>query len=278
MNKTILPLTESASRYNHLERMPLATILMSINNEDKTVPYSVEEAIPAIQRLVNCIVGKMKKGGRIFYIGSGTSGRLGIVDASECPPTFGVAPDKVIALIAGSDGAIRKAVEFAEDNLQQGWKDLKQYDVNTGDVVIGLSASGNTPYVKAALEKCKRNSITTGSITCSPKSPISRIVDYPVEIITGPEFITGSTRMKAGTAQKLVLNMISTAVMIKLGRVKGNRMVDMQLSNTKLVNRGTRMIESELGLSRPEAKRLLLKVGSVRAALHKRANKKINHS
>jgi N-acetylmuramic acid 6-phosphate etherase len=273
MKKLALPLTETASHYDNLEKMQVRELLLNINKEDKTVPFAVEKTIPVIERLVLQIVSKMKLGGRLFYIGAGTSGRLGIVDASECPPTFGVPQGLVIGLIAGGDSAIRKAVEFAEDDVQQGWKDLKKYKITPKDVVIGIAASGTTPYVVGALQKCRKYKIVTGSICCTTNSPLSGNSDYPVEILTGPEFVTGSTRMKAGTAQKLALNMISTAVMIKLGRIKGNRMVDMQLSNNKLVKRGTRMIVNELGIAPAQAEKLLLKEGSVRKAILK--NKKI---
>lgn len=269
MNKPSLPLTETASHYDNLEKMKVRQLLVSINKEDKTVAFAVEKAIPSIERLVIKIVEKMKQGGRLFYMGAGTSGRLGIVDASECPPTFGVPQGMVIGLIAGGDSAIRKAVEFAEDDTQQGWKDLKQYKITTKDVVVGIAASGTTPYVVGALAECRRHKISTGSICCTKKSPLSANSDYPVELLTGPEFVTGSTRMKAGTAQKLALNMISTSVMIQLGRVKGNRMVDMQLSNNKLVKRGTRMLMNELGLTPSEAEKLLLKERSVRKAIDK---------
>jgi len=272
MKPSKLPLTESASRYHNLEKMSVNSLLVNINKEDKTVPLAVEKVIPVIGRLVIRIVSKMKKGGRLIYIGAGTSGRLGIVDASECPPTFGVPQGQVIGLIAGGDSAIRKAVEFAEDDLLQGWKDLKKYKITVKDVVIGIAASGTTPYVVGVLEKCRKHKIVTGSICCTNNSPLSNNSDYPLEILTGPEFVTGSTRMKAGTAQKLVLNMISTSVMIKLGRVKGNRMVDMQLSNHKLVDRGTRMIASELGINQRAAQKLLLKEGSVRKAILKNKN------
>ncbi len=273
-NKTNLPLTETASYYDNLEKMGVRELLVSINKEDKTVPLAIEKAIPSIERLVVKIVSKMKLGGRLFYMGAGTSGRLGIVDASECPPTFGVAQGLVIGLIAGGDSAIRKAVEFAEDDTQQGWKDLKKYKITTKDVVVGIAASGATPYVVGALEQCRKNKILTGSISCTSNAPLSAVSDNPVELLTGPEFVTGSTRMKAGTAQKLALNMISTSVMIQLGRVKGNRMVDMQLSNNKLVKRGTRMIMSELGLSAEVAKKMLLKEGSVRKAIQMANTKK----
>jgi len=262
-----IPLTESESHYNNLEKMKVRDLLVGINKEDKTVSLAVEKVIPSIERLVIKIFSKMKTGGRLFYIGAGTSGRLGIVDASECPPTFGVELGWVVGLIAGGDSAIRKAVEFAEDDTTQGWKDLKKYKINTKDVVIGIAASGATPYVVGALEQCRKNKIITGSICCTKNAPLSKVSDYPIEILTGAEFITGSTRMKAGTAQKLALNMISTAVMIQLGRVKGNRMVDMQLSNNKLVKRGMRMIVNELGMSPAKAEALLLKEGSVRKAI-----------
>ncbi|HTA26961.1 MAG TPA: N-acetylmuramic acid 6-phosphate etherase [Bacteroidia bacterium] len=267
MKKLHLPLTETASHYDNLEKMKVRELLVSINKEDKSVPLAVEKVIPAIERLVTAIVSNMKQGGRLFYMGAGTSGRLGIVDASECPPTFGVPQGLVIGLIAGGDSAIRKAVEFAEDDTKQGWKDLQKYKITKKDVVIGIAASGTTPYVVSALKECRGKKILTGSICCTKNSPLSANSDHPIEILTGPEFVTGSTRMKAGTAQKLALNMISTSVMIQLGRVKGNRMVDMQLSNNKLVKRGTRMIVNELGISSAEAEKLLLKEGSVRKVI-----------
>jgi N-acetylmuramic acid 6-phosphate etherase len=267
MKKPALPLTETASHYNNLEKMRVKELLVNINKEDKSVPLAVEKVISSIERLVTKIVSKMKQGGRLFYLGAGTSGRLGIVDASECPPTFGVPQGLVIGLIAGGDSAIRKAVEFAEDDTKQGWKDLQKYKITPKDVVIGIAASGTTPYVVSALDQCRKHKILTGSICCTKNSPLSNNSDYPIEILTGPEFVTGSTRMKAGTAQKLALNMISTSVMILLGRVKGNRMVDMQLSNNKLVKRGTRMIVNELGITHKEAEKLLLKEGSVRKAI-----------
>lgn len=260
-------ITESTSRYNNLEQMPVRELLENINREDQGVPVAVAGAIAQIEIVVNQVVNRMERGGRLFYLGAGTSGRLGIVDASECPPTFGVPHDWVIGLIAGGDPAIRKAVEFAEDNPQQGWKDLENHQVNENDFVIGIAASGTTPYVIGALEECNQRGIGTGCITCNPGSPLAQTAAYPIEVAVGPEFVTGSTRMKSGTAQKLTLNMISTAVMIRLQRVKGNRMVDMQLSNQKLVERGTRMIAEQLGCSTEEAHRLLLKYGSVRKAL-----------
>lgn len=265
--------TEQSSKYNDLERMPVSQLLQNINNEDKTVPLAVEKALPQIEKLVEQIVPRMKEGGRLFYIGAGTSGRLGIVDASECPPTFGVAFDVVIGLIAGGDTAIRKAVEFAEDDRTQAWKDLSAYNINTKDTVIGIAASGTTPYVIGGLEACNENGILTGCITCNEGSPLSQTAQYPIEVVVGPEFVTGSSRMKAGTAQKLVLNMISTAVMIHLGHVKGNKMVDMQLSNDKLVDRGVRMIMEELNISREEAEALLKEHKNVRKAIDYYANR-----
>ncbi|MFH1005780.1 MAG: N-acetylmuramic acid 6-phosphate etherase [Bacteroidota bacterium] len=260
-------ITESDSRYDHLEKMDVRKLLVSINQEDKTISYAVEKIIPQIEKLVKVIVQKIRKGGRLFYIGAGTSGRLGIVDASECPPTYGVPHGLVIGLIAGGDKAIRKAIEFAEDDTQQGWKDIKKEKINSKDVVIGITASGTTPYVVGAIKKCNQNNIITGCITCNPKSPIALVAKYPIIVIVGAEFVTGSTRMKSGTAQKLILNMISSAVMIKLGKVKGNKMVDMQLTNNKLIERGTKIISRELKLPYHKAKKLLLKYGGVRKAI-----------
>ncbi len=259
--------TEQPSHYRHLEKMSVEEILMNINREDRKVPVVVQQLIPKIALLVEEIVDRMLSGGRLFYVGAGTSGRLGIVDASECPPTFGVPEGLVIGLIAGGDGAIRKAVEFAEDNPEQGWLDLKNHSVSKSDVVIGIAASGTTPYVIGALKHCRENGILTGCITCNANSPVTKHSDHPIEAVMGPEFITGSTRMKAGTAQKLILNMISTSVMIRLGRVKDNKMVDMQLSNDKLIDRGSRMVKEALNLSYDEAKERLLKFGSVRKAV-----------
>ena len=259
--------TEAESYYTDLEKMSVGELLVNMNREDKTVPLAVEKAIPQIEQLVNEIVARLKNGGRLFYMGAGTSGRLGIVDASECPPTYGIEHGIVVGIIAGGDTAIRKAVEFAEDDLTQGWADLKAHDINEKDAVIGIAASGSTPYVAGALQACNRHGVLTGSISCNANSEISAIAKFPVEIVVGPEFVTGSTRMKSGTAQKLALNMISTSVMIKLGRVKGNKMVDMQLSNNKLVDRGTKMLMKNTGLEHyEEAKALLLKHGSVRKA------------
>ena len=264
---TFTKTTEQSSKYEHLEKMSVQELLTNINNEDKTVPFAVEKALPQIQNLVIQIVSRMKLGGRIFYIGAGTSGRLGILDASECPPTFGVAPNLVNGIIAGGDAAIRKAVENAEDNLENAWKDLSEFNINKNDIVIGIAASGTTPYVIAGLEKCNTNDILTGCITCNVGSPLSKTAKFPIEVVVGPEFLTGSSRMKAGTAQKLVLNMISTATMIQLGKVKGNKMVDMQLSNDKLVDRGVKMIMSEIAVSYEKGSELLTKYGSVRSAI-----------
>ncbi len=259
--------TESDSLYNDLEKMPVREILESINQEDQKVPLIVRKSIPEIARLVEAVVARMKKGGRLFYIGAGTSGRLGIVDASEIPPTFGLDHGYVIGLISGGDGAIRKAVEMAEDNEELGWKDILAFKPTPLDVVVGIAASGTTPYVIGALKGARQNGLFTASITCNPGSPVAAQADVAIEVITGPEFVTGSTRMKAGTAQKLVLNMITTATMIRLGRVKGNKMVNMQLTNQKLIRRGTKMISDELGLDPETSKKLLLLHGSVKRAI-----------
>ncbi|WP_026932926.1 N-acetylmuramic acid 6-phosphate etherase [Christiangramia echinicola] len=263
------PDTEKVSNYNHLEKMNTLELLSNINKEDQTIAGNVKKQITYIEKLVDIIVPKIRAGGRLFYIGAGTSGRLGVLDASECPPTFGVSPGIVIGLIAGGDKALRDAVENAEDDTDQAWKDLQEYNISEKDVVIGIAASGTTPYVIGGIKDSRKNGIATGCITCSSGSPLANASEYPIEVVTGPEFVTGSTRMKAGTAQKLVLNMISTAVMIKLGRVKGNKMVDMQLSNVKLVGRGIRMIMEELGVSEKEAEKLLKEHGSVRKAINK---------
>ena len=259
--------TEQSSHYHHLEKMSVQEILTNINKEDKTVPDAIEKVLPGIEKLVSAIADKMLAGGRLFYMGAGTSGRLGIVDASECPPTFGVPHGLVIGLIAGGDAAIRKAVEFAEDDREQGWKDLQECNITEKDVVVGIAASGSTPYVIGALATCRKHGITTGSISCNPDTPISAEADFPVEVVVGPEFVTGSTRMKSGTAQKLVLNMLTTSVMIQLGRVEDNKMVNMQLSNDKLVDRGVHMLMENIGLPDYEkAKELLLQYGSVKKA------------
>ena len=259
--------TEQDSNFQHLDQMSVSEILHGINQEDKTVAYAVEQAIPQIEVLVEQIVSKMKIGGRLFYIGAGTSGRLGIVDASECPPTYGVPFDWVIGIIAGGDSAIRKAVEFAEDDENQAWKDLQAYQINKNDVLVGIAASGRTPYVIGGLKQAKLAGLVTGCIVCNEGSPVAAAADYPIEVVVGPEFVTGSTRMKSGTAQKLVLNMISTSVMIKLGRVKGNKMVDMQLSNHKLVNRAINMLMQETGLNQAEAEKYIEQYGNVRKAI-----------
>ncbi|MCR9183701.1 MAG: N-acetylmuramic acid 6-phosphate etherase [Flavobacteriaceae bacterium] len=265
--------TEQDSNFDHLEKMEVSDLLNNINSEDKTVAFAVEKALPQIEIVTKVVIEKLAQGGRLFYIGAGTSGRLGILDASECPPTFGVSHDLVIGLIAGGDTAIRKAVEFAEDSLIQGWEDLKKYHISEDDIVIGIAASGTTPYVIGALEKCNSNNIITGCITCNLGSPLSKTAQYPIEVIVGPEFVTGSSRMKAGTAQKMVLNMISTATMVKLGRVKGNKMVDMQLSNHKLVERGIQMLMKELSVSKEKARQLLEQHKSVRNAIAAYSNK-----
>lgn len=259
--------TESSSHYDNLEKMSINELLVNINNEDKTVPNAVEKCIPQIEALVSQIVPRMKAGGRIFYIGAGTSGRLGIVDASECPPTFGVPHGMVVGIMAGGDKAIRKAVENAEDDIEQAWKDLTEYEIDENDTLIGIAASGRTPYVIGGLRTARQKSILTGCVVCNAGSAVAAEAEYPVEAVVGPEFVTGSTRMKAGTAQKLILNMISTAVMIQLGRVRGNKMVDMQLTNIKLVERATRMVMNELNIPHEEAHELVLRYGSVRNAV-----------
>jgi len=260
-------ITESSSRYDHLEKMTTRELLENINREDASVAEAVKASIPSIEMLVNAILPRMQGGGRLFYIGAGTSGRLGIVDASECPPTFGVPHGLVNGLIAGGDQAIRRAVEFAEDDPNQAWKDLGEHLIDGKDSVIGIAASGSTPYVTGGLTSCNEHGILTGCITCNPGSPVTLIARYPVAVVTGPEFVTGSTRMKAGTAQKMVLNMISTSLMIGMGRVTGNKMVDMQLSNNKLIDRGTRMVMEATGLSATDAEKLLMESGSVRKAI-----------
>jgi N-acetylmuramic acid 6-phosphate etherase len=265
-----MSVTESSSHYHDLEKMSVHDLLLNMNREDKTVPLAVEKVIPKIEALVDAVVEKMNNGGRLFYIGAGTSGRLGVLDASEIPPTYGMPHGRVIGLIAGGDKAIRTPVENAEDNAEQAWLDLKTHQISNKDVLIGIAASGRTPYVIGGLKQARIEGIVTGCITCNSGSEVARNADFPVEVIVGPEFVTGSTRMKSGTAQKLVLNMISTASMIKLGRVKGNKMVDMQLTNEKLVNRGARMIMEELSVDEKEAERLLKEFGSVRKAVESR--------
>lgn len=260
-------ITETPSNHNNLELMDTQTILQKMNEEDKKVAMAVEKTIPQVTKLVDALAERFAKGGRLFYIGAGTSGRLGILDASEIPPTFGMPHERVVGLIAGGDTAIRKAVENAEDAIQQAWVDLMMHDINDTDVVVGIAASGSTPYVIGGLEDAKKNGILTAAITNNPGAPIAKIADIPIEINVGPEFLTGSTRMKSGTSQKLVLNMISTALMIKIGRVKGNKMVNMQLSNDKLVDRGTRYIMEGLDIDYTEAAALLKKHGSVKLAI-----------
>ncbi len=264
--------TESASRYDDLEQQSVADLLAAMNREDQTVPQAVARVLPALEALVTATVARLRAGGRLFYIGAGTSGRLGIVDASECPPTFGVAPGVVVGLIAGGDRAIRQAVEFAEDDEAQAWRDLQVHLCNPADMVVGIAASGRTPYVVGGLRQARARGVATGCIVCNPNSAVAREADFPVEVLTGPEFVTGSTRLKAGTAQKLVLNMLTTITMIQLGRVRGNQMVDMQLSNHKLVERGARMLMAALHIGEPQARALLARYGSVRAALEAMSN------
>jgi N-acetylmuramic acid 6-phosphate etherase len=260
-------ITESESNHKDLEKKSTGELLNAINSEDKTVPQAIEAIIPQIEAFVDACYEKMNQGGRLFYIGAGTSGRLGIVDASECPPTFGVEHGLVVGIIAGGDSAIRKAVEFAEDDPLRGWKDLEEYNINELDSLVGIAASGTTPYVIGAMKEANKRGIITGGISCNPGSPVEEEAQFPITAIVGPEFVTGSTRMKSGTAQKLILNMISTSLMIKLGRVRGNRMVDMQLSNNKLVDRGAKMVQSALNISYEEAEKKLKEHGSVRKAI-----------
>lgn len=262
-----IKITETPSNYDNLEQMDTSSILVSMNNEDKKVAKTVTHVIPQITKLVDALAERFEKGGRLFYIGAGTSGRLGILDASEIPPTFGMPHERVIGLIAGGDSAIRKAVEFAEDDVKQAWLDLKEHDISEIDVVVGIAASGTTPYVIGGLQDAKTHGLLTAAITNNPGSPLATVADIPIEVNVGPEFVTGSTRMKSGTSQKLVLNMISTALMIRIGRVKGNKMVNMQLSNTKLVDRGTRYLVEGLGIDYDQAEVLLKKHGSVKKAL-----------
>jgi len=260
-------ITEKSSNYNHLENKTVKDLVSIINKEDHSVAKSVSKNLDKIEKLINNIEPRMHKGGRLFYIGAGTSGRLGILDASECPPTFGVSDQIVIGLIAGGDKAIRKSQEFAEDSLEQGWEDLKKYEINNNDSVIGIAASGSTPYVVSTIKKCNEKEILTGCITCNSNSPLSKEAKFPIDVIVGPEVVTGSTRMKSGTAQKMILNIISTTLMIRLGRVKGNKMVDMQLANNKLVDRAEKMLINELKISLDEAKKLLQKHKSVRKSI-----------
>ena len=261
--------TESVSNYDHLEKMTTLELIENINREDKTVANSIQQVLPQIEKVIDAIFPRMQNGGRLFYLGAGTSGRLGIVDASECPPTYGVKHGLVVGVIAGGDSAIRKAVEFAEDDPDLGWQDLQEFLINEKDSVIGIAASGTTPYVIGTLEKCNKQNILTACITCNEGTPLANIAKLSIECVVGPEFVTGSTRMKAGTAQKLILNMISTSIMIKMGRIQGNQMVDMQLSNNKLVDRGTKMVMDKTGVNYKTAQQLLKKNGSVRAAINK---------
>jgi len=262
-----ISITEYPSNFDNLEKMSVRELLVNINKEDATVHLAVEKAIPQVEKLIEGIVERMKRGGRIFYLGAGTSGRLGVVDASEIPPTFGVPHNMVIGLIAGGDSAIRKAVESAEDDPDKAWKELEIFNINIDDTVIGIAASGTTPYVVGGVRKARENGILTGCVTCNPEGKLAEAAEIPIVAVVGPEFVTGSTRMKAGTAQKMILNMITTTVMIKLGRVKGNKMVNMQLTNKKLIERGTRMIVEELNIQRDAARILLLEHGSVRKAI-----------
>lgn len=269
--KSLMPLTritEQPSFYRHLEKMSVAEIVANINTEDFKVAAAVKEVLPQIEKLIEAVSEKMLAGGRLFYIGAGTSGRLGILDASECPPTFGVPVGLVIGVIAGGKKALENAIENAEDNAGQGWEDLLAHQITDADVVVGIASSGTTPYVIGALEKCKENNIVTGSIACNPGSPVSEVADFPIEVIVGPEFITGSTRMKSGTAQKMILNMISSTAMIQLGRVEDNKMVNMQLTNAKIINRGAHMVMEKTGIKDiNSAKDLLLKYKSVKKVL-----------
>lgn len=260
-------ITEKSSNYNHLENKTVKDLVSIINKEDHSIAKSVSKNLDKIEKLINNIEPRMHKGGRLFYIGAGTSGRLGILDASECPPTFGVSDQIVIGLIAGGDKAIRKSQEFAEDSLEQGWEDLKKYEINSNDSVIGIAASGTTPYVVSTIKKCNEKEILTGCITCNSNSPLSKEAKFPIDVVVGPEVVTGSTRMKSGTAQKMILNIISTTLMIRLGRVRGNKMVDMQLSNNKLVDRAEKMLMNELKISLDEARKLLQKHKSVRKSI-----------
>jgi N-acetylmuramic acid 6-phosphate etherase len=263
--------TESPSEYNDLETLSTAAILAGMNQLDHTVPQTVATALPQIEQLVEVIVARLRAGGRLFYIGAGTSGRLGVVDASECPPTFGVPAERVVGIMAGGDSAIRVAVEGAEDDAEQAWKDLQAYDINAQDILVGIAASGRTPYVVGGLTQARAAGVATGCVVCNAGSAVATAAEFPVEVVTGPEFLTGSTRLKAGSAQKMVLNMLTTATFIRLGYVRGNKMVDMKLSNVKLVERGERMLMDELGIGEPEAAQLLQQYGSVRAALAARA-------
>ncbi len=269
-----LSITESPSAFEDLEKMSIHSLVTSMNQEDVKVPQAVNRALPQIELLIEHILPRMQQGGRVFYLGAGTSGRLGVLDASELPPTFGVPPTMVIGLIAGGDMALRKAVEAAEDDPEKAWAELQEHNICPLDTVIGIAASGTTPYVAGGLKLARQNGIMTGCITCNPGSRVAQEAEYPVEVVVGPEFVTGSTRLKAGTAQKMVLNIITTTLMIKMGRVKGNKMVNMQLTNKKLVERGTRMLMEELGLPQTEAREALIKYGSVKNAIEMLKTKK----
>ena len=269
----MVSITESPSVFQHLDQMSVNELLHGMNQEDTKVPLAIKEVIPQIEKLVDKILERMPSGGRVFYLGAGTSGRLGVLDASEIPPTFGVSPGIIVGLIAGGDVALRSAVEAAEDNFERAWEELQDFGINVLDTVIGIAASGTTPYVVGGVQKARENGLLTGCIVCNPNSPLAQAVEYPVEVVAGPEFVTGSTRMKSGTVQKLILNMISTTLMIRMGRVKGNKMVNMQLTNKKLVERGTRMIVEELQIPKEEAKALLLQYGSVKKVLDAKGRK-----
>ena len=263
----MVSITESPSEFQHLDKMSVHEILTGINQEDTKVTSAIKKTIPQIEALVEQILERMPLGGRVFYLGAGTSGRLGVLDASEIPPTFGVSPGIIIGLIAGGDTALRSAVEAAEDNPGRAWEELQAFQINALDTVVGIAASGTTPYVIGGIQKARENGLLTGCITCNPSSPLAQASEYPIEAVVGPEFVTGSTRLKAGTAQKLILNMLSTTLMIKMGRVKGNKMVNMQLTNKKLVERGTRMIVEEMHIPNEKAREILLQYGSVKKAL-----------
>lgn len=272
--KFTLSITESPSEFENLEKMSVSKLIASINKEDAKVHLSVQKALPQIEKLIELIIDRMYKGGRIFYLGAGTSGRLGVLDASELPPTFGVPDNFVIGLIAGGEKALRKSVEAAEDDIEKAWIELQKRKINALDTVIGIAASGSTPYVVGGLQKARKNGILTGCITCNPGTRVAEAAEFPIEVVVGPEFVAGSTRLKAGTAQKMVLNMITTTIMIKLGKVKGNRMINMQLTNKKLVARGTRMLMEELGIDEEPARNLLLIHGSVKKALEAQKSQK----
>ena len=260
--------TEAPSEFDHLETLSTAELLAGLNRLDHTVPDTVAKALPQIERLVEATVARLRAGGRLFYIGAGTSGRLGVVDASECPPTFGVPAGRVVGIIAGGDTAIRQAVEGAEDDVAQAWQDLQAYHITAQDILVGIAASGRTPYVIGGLQRARAAGLATGCVVCNADSAVAAATEFPVEVVTGPEFITGSTRLKAGSAQKMALNMLTTATFIRLGYVRGNKMVDMKLSNVKLVDRGERMLMEDLGIGQAEAAELLRQHGSVRAALN----------